>query len=136
MGHALHRFATAILWALMLASPARAADVPDYAKDIKPLLARCYSCHGALKQQADLRLDTIGLMRKGGESGSVLAAKAADSLLIHALTGAEGRTQMPPEGEGSHFTAEEIGVLSRWIDAGAVAPEETPLPDPRQHWSF
>ena len=32
----------------------------DYAKDIKPLLKeRCYACHGALKQKAGLRLDTV-----------------------------------------------------------------------------
>ena len=34
----------------------------DYAREVKPLLKeRCYSCHGALKQKAGLRLDTVAL---------------------------------------------------------------------------
>ena len=33
----------------------------DYARDIKPIFKeRCFACHGALKQQAKLRLDTAG----------------------------------------------------------------------------
>lgn len=43
----------------------------DYMKDIKPLLKeRCYECHGAMKQKAKLRLDTVALMLKGGENGA------------------------------------------------------------------
>ncbi len=42
----------------------------DYVRDVKPLLAKhCYACHGALKQKSGLRLDTVALMRKGGDSG-------------------------------------------------------------------
>ena len=39
----------------------------DYLTQIKPLLReRCFSCHGALKQRAGLRLDTVQLMVRGG----------------------------------------------------------------------
>ena len=35
------------------------ANAADYLRDIKPVLkARCYACHGALKQKSGLRLDT------------------------------------------------------------------------------
>ena len=38
-------------------STAFAADV-DYVREIKPLLvAKCAACHGALKQESNLRLD-------------------------------------------------------------------------------
>ena len=31
----------------------------DYLRDVKPIFAeKCFACHGALKQKADLRLDT------------------------------------------------------------------------------
>ena len=41
----------------------------DYLRDIKPLLTEnCYACHGALKTQSGLRLDTVALMKKGGDS--------------------------------------------------------------------
>ena len=55
---------------LFVAGPVRGAA--DYERDIKPLLrGRCYACHGALKQKSGLRLDTVELMLKGGESGEV-----------------------------------------------------------------
>ena len=41
----------------------------DYVSQIKPLLAaKCYACHGALKQEGSLRLETQALMRTGGDS--------------------------------------------------------------------
>jgi len=44
-----------------------ADDQVDYFKQIKPILSvKCYSCHGALKQEAELRLETRALMRTGG----------------------------------------------------------------------
>jgi hypothetical protein len=51
---------------------AGAAEV-DYLKDIKPLLQeRCYACHGGLKQKAGLRVDTVALMKKGGDEGNAV----------------------------------------------------------------
>ena len=51
---------------LFFASPVWAADQVDYLKDIKPLLSkRCAACHGALKQQNSLRLDTAAAIRQG-----------------------------------------------------------------------
>ncbi|MCR9120549.1 MAG: hypothetical protein NXI22_26750, partial [bacterium] len=48
---------------------ASSAEV-DYLRDIKPIfLEKCGACHGALKQEAGLRLDAIQLIRKGGDSG-------------------------------------------------------------------
>ena len=36
-------------------------SLKDYLTRVKPLLrARCYACHGGLKQKAGLRLDTVG----------------------------------------------------------------------------
>ena len=44
-----------------------ADDQIDYSKQIKPILTkRCVACHGALKQQGGLRLDTAALAIKGG----------------------------------------------------------------------
>ena len=59
-----------------------AAEPVDYERDIKPVLkARCYACHGALKQEAGLRLDTGMLIRQGGDSGSAVS----DGQLDHSL---------------------------------------------------
>src|SRR6187399_1323312 len=73
-----------------------AETAPDYAKDIKPLLkARCYACHGALKQKADLRLDTAAAMRKGGDEGDVLAGD--HPMLLERVTASDPEERMPPE---------------------------------------
>ena len=56
---------------LVAAIPSLGQDSIDYARQIKPVLqARCYACHGVLKQEASLRLDTAALAMKGGDSGA------------------------------------------------------------------
>ncbi len=71
----------------------------DYSKDIKPLLqSRCYVCHGALKQKASLRLDTVESMLKGGKSGAaILPGDPSHSLLIQRVTSTNLDERMPPE---------------------------------------
>jgi hypothetical protein len=115
------------------------AEPVDYARQVKPLLAaRCYTCHGALKQQASLRLDTAASIAKGGDSGAAVSAgKSGQSVLIQRVTTADIDQRMPPEGEGSALTAEEVALLKAWIDQGASGPaDEKPEPDPREHWAF
>src|SRR5262249_43055438 len=123
--------------ALFPAPAARAADQADYLRDVKPILsARCYPCHGALRQKAKLRLDTGALIRKGGRSGpAVVPGKSAASLLIDAVTGKD-RARMPPEDEGPALSERQIALLKAWIDRGANAPDEPVPEDPRKHWAF
>ncbi|WP_152049614.1 DUF1553 domain-containing protein [Tautonia marina] len=108
----------------------------DYLRDIKPVLtARCYSCHGALKQEAKLRLDTVELMQVGSNAGPVIEpGNVEESYLLYVLTGEDG-LRMPPEGEP--LTDEQINAIRSWIAAGAPAPDdETPQQDPMDHWAF
>jgi len=127
-----------LLAVLAFASTATAAEV-DYLKDVKPILAaRCYACHGALQQKADLRLDTAKSILAGGDSGpAVTPKKGGESLLLKHVRNADSFAQMPPPSEGEHLKPAEIEKLAAWIDAGAVAPpNELPDPDPRDHWAF
>jgi mono/diheme cytochrome c family protein len=112
-----------------LAFTARVGAV-DYAAQIKPLLKqKCYACHGALKQEAGLRLDTVELMLKGGESGS------AAELIIERVRATEEHERMPQE--AAALTAEQIAMLRTWIDAGVPGiANEAPEADPKQHWAF
>jgi hypothetical protein len=121
----------------MLSPFAAAGAEVDYVREIKPILAaRCYACHSALRKKSGLRLDTAAELIAGGDvSPAVVPGKSADSYLISMLTGESG-TRMPPENEGAALTAEQITLFKRWIDEGAHAPAETPLPDPRDHWSY
>lgn len=128
--------ALALLAGLLLATPG-AADTPvDYQRQVRPILAaRCFACHGTLKQESDLRLDTAALMLKGGASGpAVLAGKGKESLLVAAVTGAEGMTRMPVEGKP--LTDSEVTILKAWIDQGARAPADEKPEDVSKHWSF
>lgn len=113
------------------------SEVVDYLSDVRPILkSRCFSCHGALKQESSLRLDTGALTRKGGDGGAaVISGKPSDSPLIQRVTEVDDALRMPPEGEP--LSAEQILILTRWIDQGAVSPaDEQPEEDPRQHWAF
>jgi hypothetical protein len=126
---------------LLLVAALRASTVcsaADYLQDVKPLLKhKCYACHGALKQQAGLRLDTAASLMAGGDSGAaVMPGSPRESLLMGVVTGDAG-FRMPPENEGSPLTAEEVDVMREWIAAGASAPkDEVPEADPRLWWSY
>ncbi len=123
---------------LLAISSARAADRVDYARQVKPILtARCFACHGALKQESGLRVDTARAMLAGGEGGpAVVPGSAGESPLIDRVCG-EGGDRMPPTSEGVGLAADQIAVLRAWIEQGARAPaDETPEPDPRDHWAF
>lgn len=127
--------ATICLWFLPLG---RSFSAPvSYLRQIKPLLkARCYSCHGALKQKARLRLDTVALMRKGGRHGPVIVPRHPEkSLLIERITDQDPSERMPPEGEP--LTREQSQLIREWLLQGAPAPkEEVAESDPRKHWAF
>jgi len=118
------------------AGPGPSPGRVDYLRDVKPVLAaRCYACHGALKQKAGLRLDTSALIRKGGHGGpAVEPGDSSESPLVERVTAADDAERMPPE--GSPLSRDEIDRIRVWIDQGAEAPAEALQPDPRDHWAF
>jgi len=109
----------------------------DYLRDIKPVLKeRCQSCHGALKQQAGLRLDTAERLLAGGKEGPVaVPGNPGESRLIARLTTADVHERMPLD--AAPLKAEQIEAIRGWILAGAPLPkDEKGEDDPRDHWSF
>jgi hypothetical protein len=89
------------------------------------LLEKCSSCHGEEKHKADLRLNTLEGILRGGQDGAVIkVGQAAKSPLIQCLLSpADADGHMPPEGQ-PQATPEEIAVLIWWINAGAPASEK------------
>ncbi len=71
-------------------SPAKAATVIDFNREIRPLLSdRCFRCHGsdAGQRQAELRLDTkAGLQGNGARRPIVGAGDATASALYLRIT--------------------------------------------------
>ncbi len=114
-----------------------ADDRVDYLKRVKPVFVeRCVACHGVLKQEGGLRLDTAALAIKGGDSGAVIQpGDAAASLLLERVLAEDEGERMPPEGEP--LTSAQIAALKTWIEQNATAPaDERPEQDPRDHWAF
>ncbi len=135
----------AILWLIGSVGTLPAAEPPKptaeqieyFEKKVRPVLAEhCYSCHGAKKQNAGLRLDTAAGLKQGADSGPVvIAGDPAKSRLILSVE-RKGDFPMPPK---QALPAEAVAALSEWIKAGAVFPETnttTNDADPRTHWAF
>lgn len=104
------------------ASPIQQAGFTEL---IQPILReRCSSCHGADDQMANLRLDNIEGVLRGGRHGPVIrAGQPKNSPLIQRiLLPPKDDDHMPPEGE-LQPTATEIALLEWWINAGAPAPQ-------------
>ncbi|MFM8215637.1 MAG: DUF1549 domain-containing protein, partial [Pirellula sp.] len=109
----------------------------DFRKDLRGLFEqRCFACHGALKQEAGLRLDTAASIRKGSDSGPVVEPKeSTKSLLLKRITSQDPALRMPPEGHA--LEESQIQAIADWIDQGAAIPtNDQPEPDPNEHWAF
>jgi hypothetical protein len=129
------RLACPPLVLLCLAAGTRADPPIDYTRDVKSILSRhCYSCHGEKAKKGGLRLDSAAALRKGGSSGpGLVPGKSAASLLIQAVKGSDGMTQMPYKAPA--LSAEQIRVLAAWVDQGAKAPANE-KPGAAGHWAF
>ncbi|MCA9123975.1 MAG: PSD1 domain-containing protein [Planctomycetaceae bacterium] len=112
----------------------------DFVADVQPILRKtCYSCHGAEEQEAGLRLDVKARALEGGDGGkSIVPGDSAKSRLITLVAGLDEDTGiMPPEGEGTPLTPEQIALLRAWIDQGANWPEDADVAAAEStHWSF
>jgi len=132
------RLTNCLVLYIFLNAQIAASESVDYTTDIKPILVhKCYACHGVLKQQGGLRLDTGKSLIAGGESGPTINLNTPHrSLLLLVLTGEAG-VRMPPEDEGSHLTNSELDLFRNWISQGAPVPDdEEPQADPKAWWSY
>jgi hypothetical protein len=108
-----------------------------FEKRIRPVLAEhCFSCHGADKQRAGLRLDSRSAMLKGGENGPAVKPGDPDASLLLRAVKQTGDLKMPPK---SRLTAQAVADLETWIKLGAPWPELTASTDAeawKKHWAF
>jgi hypothetical protein len=122
------------------AEPEQASNATSsvFAKEVRPILAaRCYSCHGPEVQQSGLRLDSLAGILKGSEFGPVIVPHEAEKSRLIRRLAAQERPQMPYG--GPPLSADEMAVISKWINAGAPGPDDaTPLAQAKtqRHWSY
>lgn len=112
---------------------------------IRPILVEhCQQCHGAKKQQADLRLDALAEALKGGEHGPAIVPGDPDKSLLISAVRRDGDYEMPPD---KPLSAEQIAALTSWVQQGAIWPGKaevivTPTSPAgfekarREHWAF
>ncbi|MEY4566364.1 MAG: hypothetical protein RLY14_1334, partial [Planctomycetota bacterium] len=118
------------------AEDAKSPDI-DFQRDVRSVLKeRCFACHGALKQEAGLRLDTVASIKTGGDSGSAISSEQPEqSLLLQKVKASDDSVRMPPE--GSPLSTKQIQNIEQWIRSGAVTPTvDQPEPSPSDHWAF
>ncbi len=105
--------------AMLLAAASLCAQ--DFSKDVQPIFERrCQGCHGATQQMSNLRLDS-----------PASAARVVNGPLFERISSTKKGFMMPPV--GAPLTAEEIGKIKSWIDAGAKFPATVAK---STHWAF
>jgi mono/diheme cytochrome c family protein len=119
------------LGSLPLFRPATAQRNPiDFVHDIQPIFqAHCAGCHGAQKALSQLRLDSKQSAARVLKPGDSKASR-----LLHRVLGAGGEPRMPKG--GAPLKPEQIELLRRWIDEGAVWPDVASAKGNEQHWGF
>lgn len=124
------------LFSFLAALPASSAV--DFVADIQPIFKEhCYACHAGSKEEAAFRLDHKPSALKGGDFGkAILPGDSAGSVLVHAIEGKNPKMRMPRKGDP--LTAEQIGKIRAWIDAGAPWPDSASvtLETKTDHWAF
>ena len=96
----------------------------DFVRDIQPIFrASCSPCHFGDKPKGELRLDNKASAMKGGISGAVIKpGNGNGSRLLDRIQGLHGEKRMPLGGEP--LAPAQVELIKRWIDEGAVWPED------------
>ncbi|MDG2030078.1 MAG: PSD1 and planctomycete cytochrome C domain-containing protein [Phycisphaerales bacterium] len=115
-----------MLAAALLATCTPLAEAPDWAREVRPILAtHCLRCHGADPEtrEADLRLDDATAL---WASGVLDRDDPMSSLLLERIEPGHG-DPMPPVEASDPLEQSEIDTLRAWVAAGAGIDD---------HWSF
>ncbi len=108
-----------------------AAAIEYFENRVRPLLAaKCWTCHGAEKQEASLRLDSPDGVSTGGDSGPPIVPGDPDHSPMIVAVRYQDEPKMPPD---SRLSDDEVATLATWIRDGAPWPaypqSETPPDD-------
>jgi hypothetical protein len=92
-----------------------------YAVRVAPILeSHCAGCHGARRQKAKLRLDSLGAIHRGGKHGAVITpGDVKNSALAQRISLPPGSELAMPPGSQPPLSADDATVIRLWIGAGA-----------------
>src|ERR1700685_4042406 len=131
---------TVLTWAsaYLLVQPLCAQQTASlFDNEIRPIFtSACQACHNDKTRTSGLSLGSRDAVLTGGNRGPALKpGSAADSLILRAVE-QSGDLKMPP---GRKLDPEQIASIRRWIESGAIWPEESAAakkPKGADHWSF
>lgn len=116
---------------------AKEAGFPEkivFNSHIRPILSdKCFSCHGFDKttREAGLRLDiaegAFAPLKDDKDERAIVPGAAKKSEVWRRITEKDPDEVMPPADFHKPLSAEEIGLITKWIEQGAEYQE---------HWSF
>src|SRR5690606_9483771 len=122
----VNRFLIPLLLSAMLpaAGYGQSAAAPSWNRDVRPILAaNCFECHGPDEEtrESDLRFDVreAAIEDRGGYAAVVPGQPDASELIVR-ITSDDESLVMPPPDSNRSLTHDQIDVLKRWIEAGAV----------------
>ena len=86
----------------------------DYYQDIQPIFtANCAQCHQGPAATAELRLDSVNGLMKGGTSGPAIIPGSADNSLLVSRIADTGTNRMPP---GGNLSSNDLALIRAWIN--------------------
>ena len=128
-------FFAAVGWSLTtLASAQQQVPIQEAAKAI--LDRYCLACHGA-SEMSGLDMRKRETLLKGGHRGAAVVPGNAEQSLLFRAAAHQGELKMPP-GRPAPLPADELAVLKKWIQDGAVSFDDnaTAKKTEPSWWSF
>lgn len=107
----------------------RAGEV-QFNRDIRPIFTKhCTACHGGVKEAGGISFVYRERLVIEGDTGNiaVVAGKPEDSEVMRRVRSRDPDIMMPQPKHGSPLADEEVAMLAKWIEEGAVWEE---------HWAF
>jgi WD40 repeat protein len=96
----------------------------EFEKDIQPILdEKCVACHNVAIAESKLILEDVPAILKGGKRGPAVIAKDPTKSLMYLVAARAVDPVMPPlpnKVSAAAFTPQELGLLKKWIEEGAV----------------
>jgi mono/diheme cytochrome c family protein len=124
------RFPIAVMLGLahiLFAAPDKLLAGDYFGEHVVPILQqRCLSCHNAAERKGDFSLQSATSFF---EAGFVEAGNPAASHLVEVISPVGGSAQMPKNAEP--LSSEEIAIIRKWIEEGAVWPDNFVIEEPR-----
>jgi hypothetical protein len=95
------------------------------------LAEKCQPCHGPAKQKGKLRVDSLDALLHGGKSGPALVPGNPNksAIIVRTRLPLTDDDHMPPKNK-PQLSAQELSVLSAWVQHDVRAPTRSSSPSP------